>query len=56
MREVYESEGNVFAGYLQDMYPHQYEQGVWIFTDFFLTRIHNSVNIYSSKRFDLFDR
>jgi hypothetical protein len=33
MKEVYESDGNVFAGYLQDKHAHLYEQGIWIFGD-----------------------
>ena len=33
MKNVYEKEGNVFAGRLQDKYPHLYEQGIWIFGD-----------------------
>jgi hypothetical protein len=33
LKKVYEKDGNVFAGYLQDKYPHLYEQGVWIFGD-----------------------
>jgi hypothetical protein len=33
IRKLYEKDGNVFAGYLQDKYAHLYEQGVWIFGD-----------------------
>jgi hypothetical protein len=33
VKKVYQSDGNVFAGYLQDNYKHLYEQGVWIFGD-----------------------
>jgi hypothetical protein len=33
MQEVYENDGKVFAGYLQDKYRHLYEQGIWIFDD-----------------------
>jgi hypothetical protein len=33
LKKVYESDGNVFAGHLQDKYGHLYEQGVWIFGD-----------------------
>jgi hypothetical protein len=33
MKNVYEKDGKVFAGYLQDKYEHSYEQGVWIFGD-----------------------
>jgi hypothetical protein len=33
VKNVHKSEGNVFAGYLQDKYPHLYEQGIWIFGD-----------------------
>jgi hypothetical protein len=33
VKKVYEKDGNVFAGYLQDKYAHLYEQGVWIFGD-----------------------
>jgi hypothetical protein len=33
MRKVYDKDSNVFAGYLQEKYPHLYEQGVWIFGD-----------------------
>jgi hypothetical protein len=31
LRKVYENDGNIFAGYLQDKHGHLYEQGVWIF-------------------------
>jgi hypothetical protein len=33
VKNVYEKEGKVFAGRLQDKYPHLYEQGIWIFGD-----------------------
>jgi hypothetical protein len=33
VKKVYEKDGNVFAGHLQDNYAHLYEQGVWIFGD-----------------------
>jgi hypothetical protein len=33
VKRVYENDGNVFAGYLQDNYGHLYEQGIWIFGD-----------------------
>jgi len=33
VRKLYEKEGEVLAGYLQDKYPHLYQQGVWIFGD-----------------------
>ena len=33
VKRVYEKDGNVFAGHLQDKYPHLYEQGIWIFGD-----------------------
>src|SRR6476620_8156436 len=33
MKNVYEKDGKVFAGYLQDNYAHLYEQGIWIFGD-----------------------
>ena len=33
MKNVYEKDGKVFAGHLQDNYAHLYEQGVWIFGD-----------------------
>jgi hypothetical protein len=32
-KRVYENDGKVFAGHLQDKYPHLYEQGIWIFGD-----------------------
>jgi hypothetical protein len=31
VKKVYEKDGKIFAGYLQDKYGHLYEQGVWIF-------------------------
>jgi hypothetical protein len=33
VKKVYEKDGNVFAGYLQDDYAHLCEQGIWIFGD-----------------------
>ena len=33
MKKVYKKAGKVFAKYLQDNYPHLYNQGVWIFGD-----------------------
>jgi hypothetical protein len=33
MKKVYETDGNVFAGYLQNKYGYLYEQGIWIFGD-----------------------
>jgi hypothetical protein len=33
MKKVYKKDGKVFAGNLQDNYPHLYEQGIWIFGD-----------------------
>ena len=33
MKNVYEKDGKVFAGHLQDNYAHLYEQGIWIFGD-----------------------
>jgi hypothetical protein len=33
MKKVYEKDGKVFAGHLQDKYRHLYEQGIWIFGD-----------------------
>jgi hypothetical protein len=33
MQKVYESDGKVFAKYLQHNYPPLYSQGVWIFGD-----------------------
>jgi hypothetical protein len=33
VKKVYEKDGNVFAGHLQDNYGHLYEQGIWIFGD-----------------------
>ena len=33
VKEVYKQDGKVFAGHLQDKYPHLYQQGVWIFGD-----------------------
>jgi hypothetical protein len=33
VKKVYEKDGNVFAGHLQDKYKHLYEQGIWIFGD-----------------------
>jgi hypothetical protein len=33
VKGIYEKDGNVFAGHLQDKYGHLYEQGVWIFGD-----------------------
>lgn len=33
MKKVYQKDGNVFARYLQDKYPHLYTQGVWLFGD-----------------------
>jgi hypothetical protein len=33
IRKLYESDGNVLAGYLQDKHGHLYDQGVWIFGD-----------------------
>jgi hypothetical protein len=33
MKKVYEKDGKVFAGHLQDNYGHLYEQGIWIFGD-----------------------
>jgi hypothetical protein len=33
VKKVYENDGKVFAGYLQDKYRHLYEQGIWIFDD-----------------------
>jgi hypothetical protein len=33
VRKVYEKDGQVFAGHLQDKYAHLYEQGIWIFGD-----------------------
>jgi hypothetical protein len=32
-QEGYKRDGKVFAKYLQDNYPHLYNQGVWIFGD-----------------------
>jgi hypothetical protein len=33
IRKLYEKDGKVFAGHLQDEYPYLYQQGVWIFGD-----------------------
>jgi len=33
VKNVYEKDGKIFAGYLQDSYKHLYEQGIWIFGD-----------------------
>jgi hypothetical protein len=33
VQKVYKRDGKVFAKYLQDNYPHLYNQGVWIFGD-----------------------
>ena len=33
INRVYKTDGNVFAKYLQDNYPHIYQQGIWIFGD-----------------------
>jgi hypothetical protein len=33
MRKLYKNGGTLFAGHLQDEYPHLYQQGVWIFGD-----------------------
>ena len=33
MKNVQKNDGKVFPGYLQDKYPHLYEQGIWIFGD-----------------------
>ena len=33
VKKVYKRDGKVFAKYLQDNYPHLYNQGVWIFGD-----------------------
>src|SRR5512132_4212648 len=33
VRKVYEKDGQVFAGHLQDKYAHLYEQSIWIFGD-----------------------
>src|SRR5258708_22962372 len=33
VRKVYEKDGHVFAGHLQDQHAHLYEQGIWIFGD-----------------------
>jgi hypothetical protein len=33
VKKVYENDGNVFAGHLQENYAHLYEQGIWIFGD-----------------------
>src|SRR5262249_22803910 len=33
VKNVYEKDGKIFAGYLQDNYKHLYEQGIWIFGD-----------------------
>jgi len=33
VKKVYKRDGKVFAGHLQDKYPHLYEQGIWIFGD-----------------------
>ena len=33
MKKVYANDGKVFAGHLQEKYPHLYEQGIWIFDD-----------------------
>jgi hypothetical protein len=33
IKKVYQKDGDVFAGHLQDRYGHLYEQGVWIFGD-----------------------
>jgi hypothetical protein len=33
MKKIHKQHGQVFAGYLQDNYPHIYNQGVWIFGD-----------------------
>jgi hypothetical protein len=38
MKRVSEKDGNVFAGHLQDRYPHLYEQGIWIFGDWGIRR------------------
>jgi hypothetical protein len=31
IKNIYEEEGQVFAGYLQDNYSHLYHQGIWLF-------------------------
>ena len=31
IRKVYSTDGQIFAGYLQDNYAHLYNQGVWLF-------------------------
>ena len=33
VKKVYKRDGKVFAKYLQDNYPHLYDQGIWIFGD-----------------------
>jgi hypothetical protein len=33
MKNVYETDGKLFAGYLQEKYKHRYEPGIWIFGD-----------------------
>jgi hypothetical protein len=33
VKKVYKRDGKMFAKYLQDNYPHLYNQGVWIFGD-----------------------
>jgi hypothetical protein len=33
VKKLYEKGGNIFAGHLQDNYPHLYLQGIWIFGD-----------------------
>ena len=33
IKKHYKQHGHVFAGYLQDNYPHLYNQGIWLFDD-----------------------
>jgi hypothetical protein len=32
-KKIYKRDGQIFAGYLQDKYPHLYNQGPWLFGD-----------------------
>ena len=31
IKRIYKRDGQIFAGYLQDKYPHLYNQGTWLF-------------------------
>ena len=32
-KKIYKRDGQIFAGYLQDKYPHLYNPGPWLFGD-----------------------